>query len=55
MANFRKYKDKWCKQVRRKGFAQESKTFDDVKEGNKFARLFKFEMEHKVLYLRIFF
>ena len=55
MANFGKYKGKWCKQVRRKGFVHESKTFHDVKEGNKFALPFKSEMEHKVLYLRIFF
>ena len=48
MANVKKYKGKWCVQVRRKGFPHVSKTFHDVKEARKFARTVESEMERGV-------
>ena len=48
MANIRKYKGKWCVQVRRKGFPHVSKSFHDVKDANKFARTIESEMERNV-------
>ena len=48
MANIRKYKGKWCVQVRRKGFPHVSKSFHDVKDANKFARTIESEMERGV-------
>jgi len=48
MANIRKYKGKWCVQVRRKGFPHVSKTFHDIKDARKFARTVESQMERGV-------
>ena len=50
MANIRKYKGKWCVQVRRKGFPHVSKSFHDVKDANKFARTIESEITNGELH-----
>ena len=48
MANIRKYKGKWCVQIRRKGFPHVSKSFHDVKDARKFSRDVESQMERGV-------